>query len=49
LSRRENVTLEGLNKNIGVIQRRAYGLRGEEYLRLKIRSLHSKMTQSHPH
>jgi hypothetical protein len=28
--------VEGLNNNIRVIQRRAYGLRDEEYLRLKI-------------
>jgi len=28
--------LEGLNNNIRVIQRRAYGIRDEEYLRLKI-------------
>ena len=28
--------VEGLNNKIRVIQRRAYGLRGEEYLRLKI-------------
>ena len=27
---------EGLNNKIRVIQRRAYGLRNEEYLRLKI-------------
>ncbi len=27
---------EGLNNKIRVIQRRAYGLRDEEYLRLKI-------------
>ena len=28
--------VEGLNNKIRVIQRRAYGLRDEEYLRLKI-------------
>ena len=28
--------VEGLNNKIRVIQRRAYGLRNEEYLRLKI-------------
>ena len=28
--------VEDLNNKIGVIQRRAYGLRDEEYLRLKI-------------
>jgi hypothetical protein len=28
--------VEGLNNTVRVIQRRAYGLRGEEYLRLKI-------------
>jgi transposase len=28
--------VEGLNNNIRVIQRRAYGLRDEEYLRLKV-------------
>jgi transposase len=28
--------VEGLNNRIWVIQRRAYGLRDEEYLRLKI-------------
>jgi hypothetical protein len=28
--------VEGLNNNVRVIQRRAYGLRDEEYLRLKI-------------
>jgi transposase len=30
--------VEGLNNKIRVIQRRAYGLRDEEYLRLKIRT-----------
>lgn len=30
--------VEGLNNKIRVIQRRAYGLRDEEYLRLKILS-----------
>ena len=29
-------SVEGLNNKIRVIQRRAYGLRDEEYLRLKI-------------
>lgn len=36
---REQVALgfvEGLNNKIRVIQRRAYGLRDEEYLRLKV-------------
>ena len=28
--------VEGLNNKIRVIQRRAYGLRDEEYLRLKV-------------
>ena len=28
--------VEGINNKIRVIQRRAYGLRDEEYLRLKI-------------
>lgn len=28
--------VEGLNNKIRVIQRRAFGLRGEEYLKLKI-------------
>jgi len=28
--------IEGLNNKIRVIQRRAYGLRDEEYLRLKV-------------
>jgi transposase len=28
--------VEGLNNKIRVIQRRAYGLRNEEYLRLKV-------------
>jgi hypothetical protein len=28
--------VEGLNNNARVIQRRAYGLRDEEYLRLKV-------------
>ena len=28
--------VEGLNNNVRVIQRRAYGLRDEEYLRLKV-------------
>ena len=28
--------VEGLNNKIRVIQRRAYGLRNEDYLRLKI-------------
>jgi transposase len=28
--------VEGLNNKIRVIQRRAYGIRGEEYLRLKV-------------
>ena len=28
--------VEGLNNNVRVLQRRAYGLRDEEYLRLKI-------------
>jgi Transposase len=28
--------VEGLNNKIGVIQRRAYGLHDEEYLKLKI-------------
>ena len=30
--------VEGLNNKVRVIQRRAYGLRDEEYLRLKILS-----------
>ena len=30
------IALEGLNNKIRVIQRRSFGLRGEEYLRLKI-------------
>ena len=36
---RNNVSLgfvEGLNNKIRVIQRRAYGLRDEEYLKLKV-------------
>ena len=33
---RKEDTIEGLNNKIRVIQRRAYGLRDEEYLRLKI-------------
>ncbi|MGH8509879.1 MAG: transposase [Gammaproteobacteria bacterium] len=39
LQTREQVSLgfvEGLNNKIRVIQRRAYGLRDEEYLRLKV-------------
>jgi hypothetical protein len=39
LSQREKVPLgfvEGLNNKIRVLQRRAYGLRDEEYLRLMI-------------
>ena len=32
--------VEGLNNKIRVIQRRAYGLRDEEYLRLKVLNLH---------
>lgn len=28
--------VDGLNNNVRVIQRRAYGLRDEEYLRLKV-------------
>lgn len=39
-SRRENKVslgfVEGLNNKIRIIQRRAYGLRDEEYTRLKI-------------
>ena len=31
--------VEGLNKKFRVLQRRAYGLRDEEYLRLKILTL----------
>ena len=30
--------VEGLNNKVRVIQRRAYGLRDEEYLRLKVLS-----------
>ena len=33
--------VEGLNNKIRVFQRRAYGLRDEEYLRLKILHLHA--------
>ncbi|MEO8847383.1 MAG: transposase [Casimicrobiaceae bacterium] len=39
LQAENNVSLgfvEGLNNKIRVIQRRAYGLRDEEYLRLKV-------------
>ena len=44
--------VEGLNNKIRVIQRRAYGLRDEEYLRLKVLTCccrRSKMAQIHPH
>jgi transposase len=44
--------VEGLNNKIRVIQRRAYGLRDEEYLRLKILTCmlqSSKNPQNHPH
>jgi transposase len=33
---RISLTVEGLNNKIRVIQRRAYGLRDEDYLQLKI-------------
>ena len=39
--------VEGLNNKIRVIQRRAYGLRDEEYLRPAC-SPNSKMSQNHP-
>ena len=35
--------VEGLNNKIRVIQRRAYGLRDEEYLRLKILTCQSRV------
>ena len=35
-TRSRSASVEGLNNKIRVIQRRAYGLRNEEYLRLKI-------------
>ncbi|HEX8012673.1 MAG TPA: transposase, partial [Casimicrobiaceae bacterium] len=43
--------VEGLNNKIRVIQRRAYGLRDEEYLRLKVLTpLSSRFTPSNdPH
>jgi hypothetical protein len=43
--------VEGLNNKIRVLQRRAYGLRDEEYLRLKILtacSRRSKKTENLP-
>jgi|GEM_PF-6696588 hypothetical protein len=41
--------VEGLNNKIRVIQRRAYGLRDEEYLRLKILTCMLKEIQKNPH
>ena len=44
--------VEGLNNKIRVIQRRAYGLRDEEYLRLKILTCMlplSEIIRIHPH
>jgi len=44
--------VEGLNNKIRVIQRRAYGLRDEEYLRSRYSLAccqRSEMTQNHPH
>jgi transposase len=40
--------VEGLNNKIRVLQRRAYGYRGEEYLKLKIvAAFLSPLTRSH--
>ena len=41
--------VEGLNNKIRVIQRRAYGLRDEEYLRLKILTCMLPIFQNDPH
>jgi transposase len=40
--------VEGLNNKIRVLQRRAYGLRDEEYLKLKILTTGLPELQIHP-